>query len=323
MKFISEVEIILWYNEKNKTDFDNKGDGFMSEIAVVGSINVDLVFVAEKRPKAGETIFGNEFLTNPGGKGANQAVAAAKLGKSVSMIGCVGNDVYGKMILKNFSSHGVDTSMVEVHSVSTGVAGIVVDNEDNSIVVIPGANQFLDQTMINKYIEFIKKAKIVILQHEVSMDVIEYVISFCYDHNILTILNPAPARNVPEHIIQKVSYLTPNEHEVIEIFGEQPLEHLIQRYPNKLIVTQGEEGVVFFDGEKECHVDSLNVDVVDTTGAGDTFNGALATCLVSGKTLLESVEYANKVAAISITKFGAQGGMPTSEEVENFCVDFV
>ncbi len=290
----------------------------MSEIVVVGSINTDLVFVSQKRPKAGETILGDEFLTIPGGKGANQAVASAKLGKDVSIIGCVGNDIYGEKMLKNFIANGVDTSMIEVLDISTGVAGIMVDNEDNSIVVIPGANKLLCKAMIDKHMDVLKGAKVVILQLEIPMDVIEYVIDICHQNHIISILNPAPARKVPEHLIEKVSYLTPNEHEAVEIFGKQAIDDLLKQYPNKLIITQGDQGVVFFDGQYKRHIASLSVDVVDTTGAGDTFNGALATCLVSGQPLLEAIEYANKVAAISITKYGAQGGMPTREDVERW-----
>ncbi len=290
----------------------------MSEIVVVGSINTDLVFVSQKRPKAGETILGDEFLTIPGGKGANQAVASAKLGKDVSIIGCVGNDIYGEKMLENFIANGVDTSMIEVLDISTGVAGIMVDNEDNSIVVIPGANKLLSKAMIDKHMDVLKGAKVVILQLEIPMDVIEYVIDICHQNHIISILNPAPARKVPEHLIEKVSYLTPNEHEAVEIFGKQAIDDLLKQYPNKLIITQGDQGVVFFDGQYKRHIASLSVDVVDTTGAGDTFNGALATCLVSGQPLLEAIEYANKVAAISITKYGAQGGMPTREDVERW-----
>lgn len=290
----------------------------MSEIVVVGSINTDLVFVSQKRPKAGETILGDEFLTIPGGKGANQAVASAKLGKDVSIIGCVGNDIYGEKMLENFIANGVDTSMIEVLDISTGVAGIMVDNEDNSIVVIPGANKLLSKAMIDKHMDVLKGAKVVILQLEIPMDVIEYVIDICHQNHIISILNPAPARKVPEQLIEKVSYLTPNEHEAVEIFGKQAIDDLLKQYPNKLIITQGDQGVVFFDGQYKRHIASLSVDVVDTTGAGDTFNGALATCLVSGQPLLEAIEYANKVAAISITKYGAQGGMPTREDVERW-----
>ncbi len=288
----------------------------MSEIVVVGSINVDLVFACKQRPKAGETVLGEKFLTIPGGKGANQAVAAAKLGGNVSIIGCVGDDIYGKKMIENFAVNGVDTSMIEVLDISTGVAGIMVDQEDNSIVVVPGANKLLNIKKIDGHIDAIKNAKIVILQLEIPMEVIEYVVDICSTNHITTILNPAPAKKLAEELIKKVSYITPNEHEAIEIFGDDDLDDLLQLYPNKLIITQGEQGVVFHDGEKKQHIPSLKVEVVDTTGAGDTFNGALGRYLLAGEPLFKAIEYANKAAAISITKYGAQGGMPTREEVE-------
>jgi len=288
----------------------------MNEIVVIGSINVDLVFVSKKRPKAGETLIGEKFMTIPGGKGANQAVAAAKLGSKVSMIGCVGNDIYGKKMIDNFRINKVDVSRIKEINIATGVAGIMVDNEDNSIVVVPGANNEVDCKLIDEHIGAILNAQVVVLQLEIPIKTVEYIINLCHEHHITTILNPAPAQKLSKEIIDKVTYLTPNEHEVIEIFGEDDFEKMLQKYPNKLIVTQGEKGVTFNDGNETRTVPSIKVDVVDTTGAGDTFNGALATCLVKNKNLFESIEFANKVAAMSITKFGAQGGMPTKEEVE-------
>jgi len=288
----------------------------MNEIVVIGSINVDLVFVSKKRPKAGETLIGKEFMTIPGGKGANQAVAAAKLGSKVSMIGCVGNDIYGKKMINNFRINKVDVSRIKEINIATGVAGIMVDNADNSIVVVPGANNEVNCKLIDEHMGTILNAQVVVLQLEIPIKTVEYIINICYEHHITTILNPAPAQKLSKEIIDKVTYLTPNEHEVIEIFEEDNFEKMLQKYPNKLIITQGEKGVTFNDGNERRTVPSIKVDVVDTTGAGDTFNGALATCLVKNKSLFEAVEFANKVAAISITKFGAQGGMPTKEEVE-------
>lgn len=287
----------------------------MNEIVVIGSINADLVFVSKKRPKAGETLIGEEFLTNPGGKGANQAIAASKLGSKVSMIGCVGNDIYGKKMIDNFEEFGVDASMVKSGSLSTGVAGIMIDKYDNSIVVIPGANNEVDIELIDKYRDIILNTKLVVLQLEIPLETVEYIINLCSENNIKTILNPAPARKLSEKLIENVTFITPNEHEVYEMFGNQNLENLLRKYPNKLIVTQGAEGVVFHDGQSVRRVSGMVVDVVDTTGAGDTFNGALATCIVKNKSILDSIVYANKVAAISITKYGAQGGMPTTKEV--------
>lgn len=290
----------------------------MSEIVVIGSINVDLVFLSKKRPKSGETLLGDEFLTIPGGKGANQAVAASKLGGKVTMIGCVGNDMYGKDMIDNLEKFGVISDNVELVDSPTGVAGIMVDSEDNSIVVIPGANNKVDRKLIDKHIDTILNAKIVVFQLEIPMDTVEYALDICSRNGVKTILNPAPALKLSAEIIRKATYITPNEHEAHEIFGDYDFEDLLEKYPNKLIITQGEKGVAFSDGENIQHVPSIKVDVLDTTGAGDTFNGALATCLVQDKSIFESVEYANKIAAISITKHGAQGGMPTKEDVERW-----
>lgn len=290
----------------------------MNEIVVIGSINADLVFVSKKKPKAGETLIGEEFFTIPGGKGANQAIAAAKLGAEVVMIGCIGNDIYGKKMMENFHANGVDATRVKELNTSTGVAGIMVANGDNSIIVVPGANQKVDRHIVDEHMATILKAKIVILQLEIPMETVAYVINICSEHHIQTILNPAPARKLSKNIIEKVTYMTPNEHEAVEIFEETNLKKVLQKYPNKLIVTQGDKGVIFNDGHQSRTVPSLKVNVVDTTGAGDTFNGAFATCLIDNKGLMEAIEYANKAAAISITKYGAQGGMPSKEDVERW-----
>lgn len=290
----------------------------MKEIVVVGSINADLVFVSKTRPKAGETKTGDTFLTIPGGKGANQAVAAAKLGADVTMLGCVGNDIYGGTMIENLQSHHIQTVNIKQCPVSTGVAGIMVDSEDNSIVVIPGANSLVDRSYIDTFISTILEAKIVILQLEIPLETVEYVIERCHEHRITTILNPAPAKKISRKIIDKVTYITPNEHECLEMFETDELEKLLSEYPNKLIVTRGEKGVSFHDGYGMQTVPCRKVEPLDTTGAGDTFNGALAFGLIQEWSLLEAITYANKVAALSVTKFGAQGGMPTREDVDNW-----
>lgn len=288
----------------------------MKEIVVVGSINADLVFISKTRPKAGETKSGDTFMTIPGGKGANQAVAAAKLGAEVTMLGCVGNDIYGGIMIENLQRHKIQTEHIKYCPVSTGVAGIMVDSEDNSIVVIPGANSWVDRPYINAHIKTILEAKIVILQLEIPLETVEYVIDICFEHHIMTILNPAPATKLSRKIIEKVTYITPNEHECREIFETKELEELLREYPNKLIVTQGEKGVSFHDGKAMQAVPCCRVEPLDTTGAGDTFNGAFAFGLLQEWNMIETITYANKVAALSVTKFGAQGGMPTREEVD-------
>ncbi len=290
----------------------------MSEIVVIGSINTDLVFTCDRIPIAGETLSGNEFLMIPGGKGANQAVAAARLGADVTMIGAVGRDANGKAMIDNLKRQKVNTDAIKVVDHITGVAGIMVDHEDNSIVVIPGANEDVDIALIEDVKDLVLKAKLVVLQLEIALETVAYVIDFCYQNGIQTILNPAPSRKLPKALIDKVTYITPNEIEVNEIIDNMGLEAVLHEYPNKMIVTRGEKGIDYHDGQRLVNVPSVRVKPVDTTGAGDTFNGAFATRIVKGDTLEEAIHFAAKAAAISVTKQGAQGGMPTVNEIERW-----
>lgn len=293
----------------------------MNKIVVVGSINADLVFTSDKRPKAGETVLGNDFRIIAGGKGANQAVAASKLGADVTMIGCVGDDVNGKFSLENFNSVNVNTSCINViNEVPTGVANIIVAEGDNSIIVVAGANYKIDKALIDKHKEEILSADIVLLQLEIPMDVVEYTLNLCYENNIKTILNPAPAVLLNSDMIEKATYITPNEHECKIILGADintNIEDIIKKYPNKLMITMGEKGVMYFDGQDIVTVPAYKVEVVDTTGAGDTFNGAFARAIVNGFNLKDATNFANKASSKSVTKLGAQAGMPTLDELSN------
>ena len=289
----------------------------MFDILVIGSINADLVFVSDIRPKAGETVTGKDFRIVPGGKGANQAIVAARLGKKVGFIGCVGNDDNGKMLIENFKENNIETKYIRiVEGMPSGVANIVVSEDDNSIIVIPGANYSITKEIIDKNIDVLKKSKMVVLQHEIPMDIVEYIVDLCFENEIKVILNPAPAIKLKETIIDKVNYLTPNEHECSIVFDNSNIDELLSKYPNKLIITKGDKGVIYHDGNKMVHIPSFEVDVVDTTGAGDTFNGAFATALVDGYKMDDAITFANKAAAISVTKFGAQNGMPYREDLK-------
>lgn len=290
----------------------------MYDILVIGSINADLVFQTDRRPEAGETVLGNSFITVPGGKGANQAVAAARLGAKVGFLGCVGDDANGRLMLENLQKQGVDTQGISIlEGVSTGVAGIVLSGGENSIIVIPGANHLVTKEIIDSHIDFLSGSKIIILQLEIPIDTVEYVLELCNKKSIPVILNPAPAGDIGMDSILKATYITPNETELIRLFGDRKSEDILKEYPNKLILTLGKNGAYYHDGEKLVHVKGHDVKVVDTTGAGDTFNGALAVGVIEGKDLKESVDFANKAAAISVTKLGAQGGMPGREELNN------
>ncbi|MCR6845388.1 ribokinase [Bacillus sp. IBL03825] len=290
----------------------------MPNIAVVGSISMDLVAVSKKRPKAGETVIGEAFHTIPGGKGANQAVAAAKLGANVAMVGAVGNDNYGTVVRSNLENERVFIDyVVPVTDAATGIAHIVLAEEDNSIVVVQGANAHVNESVVDRSKDLLIKADMVVLQLEIPLETVKYVLAICEEHNIPVMLNPAPAQVLSEDILKKATYITPNEHECRIVLDDftSPIEDLLAKYPNKLLMTEGSKGVRFHNGTEIVHVPSIAVDVVDTTGAGDTFNGALAVALSEGETLQKAIRFANIAGGLSVTKLGAQGGMPTRDRV--------
>lgn len=290
----------------------------MKKLAVVGSINIDQTVTAERIPLKGETLPGGDLRYIPGGKGANQAVAMAKLGAQVEMFGCVGDDENGRKMVANLSANGVETGHIEVAAgVPTGIAIITVGENDNTIIVVEGANGLVDRAYIDSVKDVLLGYDMVALQHEIPLDTVHYVVDLCAEHGIPVLLNPAPAAGVPMDIIEKVTYLTPNEHEAVLIFGkERSTEELLKAYPEKLIITQGSRGVsVGLAGGQVLNVPARKAEVVDTTGAGDTLNGAFCVKVVQGCGIVEALEYANAASSLSIGKFGAQSGMPTAEEL--------
>lgn len=289
----------------------------MIRIAVVGSSSMDLVVTSAKRPMAGETVLGESFITVPGGKGANQAVAAARLGAEVSMVGCVGDDVYGEIILANLKKNHVNTKYVEpVTGSASGTAHITLSEGDNSIIVVKGANDFITPEYVEKAKKVIEESDIVLVQQEIPEETVEYLADLCNMLQKRLLLNPAPARKLSEAVIQQASFLTPNEHEFEILFDGRDRTEVLTEYPNKLFITEGKNGVRYFDGHEEKVVPSFEVEAVDTTGAGDTFNAAFAVAVAEGKSFDESLLFANRAASISVTKLGAQGGMPQRVEVE-------
>ncbi|AVI42583.1 ribokinase [Bacillus pumilus] len=289
----------------------------MSHIVVVGSCSMDLVVTSNKRPNAGETVLGESFKTVPGGKGANQAVASARLGADVYMIGRVGDDTYGQNILNNLQDQGVRTSyMKPVTEMESGTAHIILAEGDNSIVVVKGANNEVTPDYVREALSTIDDIGMVLIQQEIPEETVEAVCAICSEKEIPVILNPAPARKVSQQVLDQATYITPNEHEAVLMFNGRSIEDALRQYPNKLLITEGKNGVRYFDGLKEVLVPGFPVEAVDTTGAGDTFNGALAVALTEGKSLYDALAFANLAASMSVTKFGAQGGMPTREELE-------
>lgn len=289
----------------------------MAKIVVIGSASMDLVVTSAKRPGAGETVLGDSFKTVPGGKGANQAVAAARLGAEVTMVGCVGDDSFGATILSNLQSNGVITDYVEpVTGMESGTAHIILAEGDNSIVVVKAANDRITPEYVDQAEKAIQAADIVLIQQEIPEETVVHVSAICAKYQVPLMLNPAPARPVPSVVIERAAYITPNEHEAAILFHDELLGDVLRRYPNKLIVTEGKKGVRYFDGMQEVVVPGYKVEAVDTTGAGDTFNGAFAVALAEGMSLTDSLRFANRAASLSVMKFGAQGGMPSRLEVE-------
>ena len=284
-------------------------------ITVVGSINMDLVVQTDIFPNQGETTLGNLFTTVPGGKGANQAVAASRLGSPVSIVGCVGNDSFGEPLIQNLELEKVITTHVhKLDDASTGIANILLSDGDNRIIVVPGANEKLTKNKIREVEDQIKASKLVMIQLEIPHEAIEETLKICNEHNIPVLCNPAPAQQFDLNWLDQITYLTPNEHECNVIFGTD-FEEMANRYPNKVIVTLGKEGALYSNGERIVRVPGFSSNVVDTTGAGDTFNGALAHQFIQGMKFSEAVAFANAAASLSVEKFGAQNGMPSDLEV--------
>lgn len=285
-------------------------------ITVIGSLNMDLTTIVDQYPKLGETLIGKKFQTNFGGKGANQAIAAARLGGQVQMIGCVGEDTFGEEYKSHLKKEGIVTDNIKtVSSHTTGTASITIAENDNSIIVVPGANFELKPEHIHSCKNVIRDSDLVLLQLEIRMDTVETALQLASEYGVKTIVNPAPFQPIPNHWWDMITYLTPNEHEAEALMKS---ENFKEEYKEKLIITLGEKGCIYFENGKEVQIPASQVEVIDTTGAGDTFNGALAYFINKGLSLKDACFYAVQAASLSVTKFGAQGGMPTLKELEDF-----
>ncbi|MBG9985017.1 ribokinase [Aerococcaceae bacterium DSM 111022] len=289
----------------------------MTNITVIGSISNDFVAVTTARPQIGETIEGQSFSIEFGGKGANQAVAVSRLGAQTNMIGCVGEGVLGQQLIDNLKNQNINTQyVVQNETISSGSAQITIADGENSIIYVPGANNLVNSQLIDQAKETLLNSDIVLIQNEIPQDTVEYIINYCFENNVRVILNPAPARLITEEILDKVTYLTPNETEFEVMFEGQQMDEVLKQYPNKIIVTLGTDGAAYHNGEELIVVPAYLVNqVVDTTGAGDTFNGGFAVGMAQGLSVSNSIQLGSLAASISIQKFGAQGGMPTKDEV--------
>ena len=300
----------------------------MKNICVIGSLNMDLVVNVDTMPKPGQTIIGSNFKEVPGGKGANQAVAMARLNGNVSMIGKVGEDGFGQTLINSLKNDKVDTTYIQTTKGSTGVALITVDkNAQNSIVVSPGANFEVKEEDIDNNIEAIKNSDIVVLQLETPLNTIKYALNKAKELNKYTILNPAPALKLDDEIIKNVDLLTPNETELeiisgVSIENEEDIQKaaqiMIEKGVKELIVTLGSKGSLYINKEKSMFKKAYKVEAIDTTAAGDSYTGALAVALSNDKDVEEAMDFASKVGALSVMKEGAQSSLPTLEDVKNF-----
>ncbi|WAA12540.1 ribokinase [Fervidibacillus halotolerans] len=285
-------------------------------ITVIGSLNMDLVTTVDRFPKLGETLLGNTFQTKYGGKGANQAIAASRLGGEVQMIGCVGEDAFGRDYLSHLKREGIIVEYVEpVTDSPTGTASIFIVEGDNSIVIVPGANFQLTPQKLESIEETIASSDMLLLQLEIPMETVDQALQIAAKHHIPTILNPAPFQPIPKKWWEWITYITPNEHEAAAMMAD---DHFQEQYKEKMIITNGKNGLLYYEEGNEIHIPAPTVKVVDTTGAGDTFNGALAYFLTEGYSKKEACQLAVYAASLSVTKLGAQGGMPTQEQLRSF-----
>jgi len=291
----------------------------MPRIVVVGSINMDLVTLAPRFPGPGETLLGTRFLTAHGGKGANQAVAAARLGAEVAMVGALGRDAFGDQLHAGLAREGIALDHVaRIDDEGSGSASITVATGENQIIVVPAANARVSPAQVEAARATIAHADAVLVQLEIPLDAVEATLRLARRENVPVILNPAPAQKLPAEWLKLASYLTPNQHELATALGEDAhtdFRELMRRAPCPVVLTRGGEGAWYRDHAhpEPARQSGFAVDAIDTTGAGDTFNGALAVFLHEG--LPAAVRKACAAAALSVTKLGAQGGMPSAHEV--------
>ncbi len=300
-----------------------------NKIVVIGSSNVDLIMKMDHLPEKGETVTNAEFFQVYGGKGANQAVAAARVGGNVAFISCVGEDAYTPRMVQNYKEDGIDTSCVfHEKEVASGYALIMIgDAGNNYISVAPGANYKLTSKRIDEALPLIREAAVIVMQYEVQQETIKYVIDQANNLNIPILWNFAPARAFDLSYIPKVNILVLNEVESgflakmkveNEADAENAAKKLIENGVDKVIITLGSQGAFVMTKAEKVSVPAFSVDAVDTTAAGDTFCGAYAVAMVEGKNEKECLRFASAAAAISVTRMGAQPSAPTRREIEDF-----
>lgn len=297
-----------------------------NKIIVIGSANMDMVVKSQHIPKPGETVLGGTFFMNPGGKGANQAVAVSRLGGKVTLISKIGNDIFGKQSSKIYDEEGIDISGIYADENSpSGIALITVDDKgENSIVVAPGANSYLDKQNVKEILDKNPDCGIILLQLEIPIETVAYSIQYAKENNIPVVLNPAPVDISIIPLLKNVDIITPNiheaealaEHEITDFESAKIAAIKIKKMGvNTVIITMGNEGALLYENDNFHHIKAHEVTAIDTTAAGDVFNGALVVALSEGKNKLEAVNFACRSAAIAVTKLGAQSSIPYRNEI--------
>lgn len=298
-------------------------------ILVIGSHMMDLVVKTPRAPKEGETIIGTMFSRYLGGKGANQAVAASRLGGNVIMAGKVGKDEFGEEFLTALEAEQIDTRHIIVdQNHATGIGAVTLEeNGNNRIIVVPGANLAYNKNDLKRIESIIKEAKILVVQLEMDIKMIEEAVTIANENDVPVLLNPAPAQELSENLLSRVTYLTPNETEIELLTNQkvstkdqltQAAKTLVDKGVKNVIITLAEKGAFVVNRAEVYHVPGFPVNPIDSVAAGDSFNGALAVGLSGGRSLKESVKFANAVGALTVTKEGAIPSLPNLEEVESF-----
>ena len=295
----------------------------MKNILVIGSLNMDLVINTDRMPQAGETIHGKGFAHFPGGKGANQASACARAGGNVKMLGKVGDDAYGDILLKNLSQDGVNINGIEREKLSTGVAVITVFNGENSIILDKGANGLVDRDYIDRHIDAIDWADYIIMQYEIPMETVVYVAQIVKSKGKTLIIDPAPMMEAPSELYRMADIILPNETETAQLVGEgnddeASIKKMYELGCKNVIMTLGKKGSIYYNGENMINQPAYKVKAIDTTGAGDCFTGSMVAALASDKTMEEALEFASKASAIAVGRRGAQPSFPWKSEVEKW-----
>ena len=300
----------------------------MKNIVVIGSTNTDMVVKASHLPAGGETVLGGEFLMNAGGKGANQAVAAARYGNRVVFVAKTGNDLFGERVRSSLREDDIVTDYVSIDPLHpSGVALITIDaRAENCIVVASGANMYLSTADVDAAREEISAADVVLMQLESPIETVTYAARMAAEAGVKVVLNPAPApdKPLPEELMRSLYLITPNRSEASRLSGievkdmesaREAAKAILNRGPQSVIITLGGDGSLVYDGQEFTFIEATKVEAVDTTAAGDTFNGVLATMVAEGRNLIDAAREASLAAAISVTRMGAQPAAPTRSEV--------